>query len=298
MSDNPELSIAEYLVSVLDFIERNAYYLSRIGDWHSLRLRVISESAGAKSTSDLYPIIDEVLGQLGDDHSSFWRPKPPTQATAATSETKAPIPYASLLDGRWGYLYIPDCYGDDAVLQAYTDTGRTALNQFRHAQGWIIDLRKNTGGNMFPMLTTIGPIAGTGILGKFVYRSGEGDSWGYRSGATFYNDHEVLKSQVVVEDISSDIPVALLLGNRTGSSGEITAIGLFGRPNTRSFGQPTRGVPTANNDYDLPDGAKLLVTTALTADRSGKLYDSRIVPDEITKNDEAVPPVCLNWLAS
>ena len=34
--------------------------------------------------------------------------------------------------------------------------------------GWIVDLRGNGGGNMWPMLAGIGPILGEGIAGYFI----------------------------------------------------------------------------------------------------------------------------------
>ena len=58
-------------------------------------------------------------------------------------------------------------------------------------------------------------------------------------------------------------------------------IAFKGRPHTRSFGQPTNGLSSANGTFPLPDGAMILLTTAIEADRTGKQYGEKVDPDEI-----------------
>src|SRR5437899_12878929 len=48
---------------------------------------------------------------------------------------------------------------------------------------------------------------------------------------------------------------AVLTDESTASVGEAVAVAFIGRSNTRSFGQPTAGVPTGNVVYHLADGA-------------------------------------------
>ena len=52
------------------------------------------------------------------------------------------------------------------------------------------------------------------------------------------------------------------------------------RPHTRSFGLPTNGLSTANETFPLPDGAMILLTTAIEVDRTGKRYGDKVDPDE------------------
>ena len=47
------------------------------------------------------------------------------------------------------------------------------------------------------------------------------------------------------------------------------------------FGEPTYGVPTANQEYPLQDGAALNLTVAADADRNGQVFwPNPIFPDE------------------
>ena len=39
--------------------------------------------------------------------------------------------------------------------------------------GWIVDLRTDGGGNMWPMMAGLGPILGEGIMGWIVYNNRE-----------------------------------------------------------------------------------------------------------------------------
>ena len=78
--------------------------------------------------------------------------------------------------------------------------------------------------------------------------------------------------------------MAVLVGPRTASSGEVTAMAFIGRPAARLFGQPTGGYTTANRPYKLPDGAGLLLATMTEADRTHQLHLGPLVPDEV------VPP--------
>ena len=59
-----------------------------------------------------------------------------------------------------------------------------------------------------------------------------------------------------------------------------------GRPATRSFGEPTAGVPTGNGQFILPDGAELYLTGGSGVDGTGRAYQTRIRPDQ---------PVASGW---
>jgi C-terminal processing protease CtpA/Prc len=91
-------------------------------------------------------------------------------------------------------------------------------------------------------------------------------------------------------------PVAALQGPRTASSGEATLLSFVGRENTRRFGEPSMGLSTANGAYKLGDGATLVLTTALMADRGGQVYGGRIPPEEAVKGEKETEEAALRWL--
>jgi carboxyl-terminal processing protease len=81
-------------------------------------------------------------------------------------------------------------------------------------------------------------------------------------------------------------PVAVLTSRLTGSAGERLVMAFRGRPGTRSFGEPTAGVPTGNSPHRLSDGAELHLTEAVGIDRTGRSYHTRIKPDQ---------PIATDW---
>ena len=62
--------------------------------------------------------------------------------------------------------------------------------------------------------------------------------------------------------------VAVLFDGATASSGEAVVVAFQRRADTRSFGTVTCGLSTANEAYTMSDGASLLLTVAVMADRT------------------------------
>jgi C-terminal processing protease CtpA/Prc len=92
-------------------------------------------------------------------------------------------------------------------------------------------------------------------------------------------------------------PIAVLTDTWTASASEAVAIAFRGNPNTRSFGQRTRGLTTANGSLKLSDGAFIVLAQAIEADRNGLLYEDGLTPDVVTEPDEnGVPEVARRWL--
>jgi C-terminal processing protease CtpA/Prc len=159
-----------------------------------------------------------------------------------------------------------------------------------------VDLRRNEGGNMWVMLRGLRPLVGNDPLGFFVTRGDHRSVW---------RDAAPREPSAPADHLHHvDPPVAVLTSRITASSGEAVAIAFRGRPETRSFGEPTWGLTTGNSPRRMPDGAVLELTTAAEADRLGRVYDDRIAPDDAvpldwTKLDTAGDPViaaALAWL--
>ncbi|MGH3550236.1 MAG: S41 family peptidase, partial [Pseudonocardiaceae bacterium] len=73
---------------------------------------------------------------------------------------------------------------------------------------------------------------------------------------------------------------AVLVDQHTASAAEGVLVACRGRPNTRSFGLPTAGVPTGNAPQRLADGSVLLIATSAAVDRRGRSYLTALAPDK------------------
>jgi C-terminal processing protease CtpA/Prc len=261
-------SARRYLDVALDTL-RHAVLGADTLPWARIRDSAYAVAAGAQRPSDTYSAIDWALHRA-NKHSFLQVPTP-----GATS---------SMLRGRVGYLHVPQWSGDPTPL---ADSLQTAIRALRDAGacGWIVDLRANGGGNMWPMLAGIGPLLGDTIVGSF----GAGPSaarWFYRDGVagivapSGHVDTVARASVHPVTDAMRVEPVAVLIDSGTGSSGEAIAIAFRGRPSTRFFGVPSAGFATVNRGAQLADGANLVVTTGYSTDRRGTTYGDRVTPDE------------------
>ncbi|MCX2952069.1 S41 family peptidase [Lentzea sp. NEAU-D7] len=184
----------------------------------------------------------------------------------------------------------------------YVSAGLKALRGLIGSRptGWVVDLRGNRGGDMHPMLAVVAPLLGDGERGRFVSAHGE-TSWGIRRGHVYNGARTAYRWHRV--PAARNQPVAVLVDGGTASSGEAVLISFLGAEDTKTFGRPTAGYATANETFGLPDGARLAITTALMADRTGRTYgNTPIAPhtlvdtDDTNDADDALD-AAIEWLA-
>jgi C-terminal processing protease CtpA/Prc/N-acetylneuraminic acid mutarotase len=186
-----------------------------------------------------------------------------------------------------GYVELPstNCVGDACA--GYAAAAQSAIRDLDRAPacGWIVDLRHDTVGSVFAMLAGIGPLLGEGDLGAFVYADGHRQVWSYREGQAL-NGNAVIVRVAEPYPLPTGLgepPVAILTGRLTTGPGEDVALAFRGRPNARSFGEPTHGFPILTQTKALSDGATLTLTVAAGADRTGRTYDGPIAPDQLVQ---------------
>ncbi|GER86279.1 hypothetical protein KDW_04410 [Dictyobacter vulcani] len=225
------------------------------------------------------------------------------QATAYTTIRK---PERREIAHKIGYLDLPGLMGSQEQAIEYAQLTQQLIREIDPSNpcGWVIDLRRNTGWNMWPMVAGLGPIVGEGEWLTFV-ASQEQQMAFYRDGQAGISPDTVLVNVERPYHLKHPRPpVAVLTSQLTSSSGEFTALMFRGLPRTRSFGEPTQGVPTANEHKNLSDGAALILTTALGADRTGQTYDSPLIPDcpvkidwtHLGTPDDPVLQAAVQWL--
>ena len=249
---------------------------------------------------------DEALQSL-DRHSFLVRPTSALQDELAQVGT---VFGGKLLQGRFGYVRTASVSGPAlGHAQQYHDMIRDMDGDA--TCGWVVDLRFNTGGNMWPMLAGVGPILGEGSPGRFVDADGVRTPWYYEGGVSgvVQNGQRVSASAAGTpyQLRRPAPPVAVLTGTSTASAAEAITIAFRGRADTRSFGTGTAGLPTANSAYPMSDGAIVVLTTAWEEDRNGVRYTTRISPDEAAGGipdlgmdpaTDATLGTALQWLAA
>ena len=271
-----------YLYAALDVMQTNAVNRAKL-NWPAIRQQALDIAVGATAPGDTYPAIASAVGQLQvNGHSSF-NPLPtgPTRRTAALLPLgPSQLPSGKLLSGRIGYVALPGV--DQHFAEQYKAAGAKVIRTVLagHPDGWILDLRSNDGGDIWPMLAGIQPLLGTGPIGSFVSPPTQPTVIRVTPTKLTAGADVQIRMPAAAQQGANTNPVVVLTGPITGSSGELAAIVFRGRPCTTSMGSPTYGVPTANVDFYLSDGADLRITTAFDADRTGHVYpDAPIPPD-------------------
>jgi carboxyl-terminal processing protease len=305
----PELPISAdastYLEEALDIMQNNSLHRDSI-DWEALRESAFKIAEHAQTPADTYGAIRYALSELGDHHSHFLTAEENTQRQQLTMND-IPQPRAKLLLGKLGFVAIEEFAGREG------DEYATAVQQLirdidtHQPCGWIVDLRENEGGGIGPMLAGLGPILGEGQVGASVDVNGSKQIWSYQDGRALAAGQVFAQVHGPAYELkTASPPVAVLTGMKTASAGEAIVVAFRGRPNTRSFGLYTAGVPTGNAGFILSDGAMIALTVAVFADRTGQTYDDRIYPDEWVDEvqkltiimDEIIPQPAIDWLLS
>jgi len=289
--DLSAVTSALFLDSTIDYIATHSLW--RDGeDWPVVRSeaqKLLKEPNG-NSLSAAVPAIQFVLERVkaagGDGHN--WLSPPTNGASLPTYLYIAPTG-TQLADGI-GYLNIPGFLGAAESGNQFATEIRTILagEQDESGCGWIVDLRQNNGGNMYPMLTGLTPLlgAGTGVgfrdvtgISRFVVVNQNETIGGNTTLPGESLDSVIGEGAPAIADAVSEQPVAVLIGPGTGSSGEAIAIAFASRDRTGFFGETTFGVPTSPTYLRLLDGSLLSVATHWTTGPQGAIYPGGLRPD-------------------
>lgn len=200
-----------------------------------------------------------------DGHTSYTRningksPAPP----------KHPLPTIAH-KGKTLHITMPGITLGDPNEAEYVHAIDTALEKFK-GKKIVIDLRSNEGGNHAPMREGIWRLLPTGTLHSVVYSNGK----------TYYitRDGEVIDQPTAgkIDEQFANVPVDVIVGPDTASSGEIIAVDLMYNPNTRIIGKPTYGMLSANESIPTRNGI-LHLKIARVSGPDGLFAHDRIVP--------------------
>ena len=295
----PSAAVQAYLKQAIELVRTHSLVRDAI-DWPTTQREMLAMAHGMQTPAESYPVFTylvNLLRQHGDQHSGF---RPPAVVSAyeapatAANATAIDEPSARYLGEGLACVVVPGFGSREAERQlAFASRLQALIRQLDTEYpitGWVVDLRTNGGGNMYPMLAGLGPLTGTGTLGYFV-RGRREETIAYRDGEAYVGKpgHKVRVPQPYQLRQPAS-PVAVLIGPRTASSGEITAMAFLGRPATRLFGQASAGFTTANAPFRLSDGAELNLAVSTEADRMHRQHLGPLVPDEAVPTTPAGGP--------
>jgi len=282
------------LDKIIEHAENNSLYRKNV-DWNSLKKEMYVLAENANSISDLKPALDLMLNELNDSHGrifynnkflSYYSGEKKAHRSQMNSEIYNEIQSGQVY--KFKTMVLPDNIGYVRIVGLPMGNNEKASTKIQDAvcdlvdkgaNKWIIDLRYNGGGNMFPMVEGISNIIGDGIVGgtKGVTEN-ESSLWQIKKGDFYYDEQTVaLANKCSVEETQK---IAVLTSVYTASSGEALAVILKNRPKTRFFGNKTMGLITATDWKQIDSLTAMSISVSYYKDRKNNLYDQYVDVDE------------------
>ncbi|RYY26527.1 MAG: hypothetical protein EOP62_10425 [Sphingomonadales bacterium] len=325
----PAFDSSALIESAIKQVKAMAWRRDKV-DWPILEARARAEAAKARDGVDILSAYEMLLDGLGDNHS-FVNVSADRRAAFKARHghefDSGRVHKASLSklytrrspDGirhAIGKLYalrvlIPFVTGGGAPASAYADKlyGHFVANSA--ACGYIVDIRGNAGGNGWAMVTGLTALLGDGFGTPAPGAPESAMPFARIAGGKAIVNYGAYKDTAMFELAAwkplpalAQAPVAVLIDDIVGSSGEMTAIAFKGRSATRFFGQQSYGVASENEGFVLPDDTNIVVTTGMMRDRGGRTYpegvpvDVTVMPGEGSAKDpdDAVVEAAKAWL--
>ena len=245
--------------------------------WERAKKKALSSAP--ETMGEAYETVREALETAGGKHSFLMESSVAQYNDTAQWE----MPAIEMTEDSILVVTVPHFAGNETQAKQYSQTLQDGISS--DARGVILDLRGNTGGNMYPMVAGVNALLPDGIVLKFRQRNGRESN---------LTAEYIAKVQGVERKATISPQIAILTDGETASSGEALLICFRGLSNVRTFGSPTAGYASANRTFDMGDGSKLVITSSCDVARTGEVFcDDPIVPDSLT--DEPMD-AALEWL--
>ena len=267
-------------------------------DWDSIDEKLEKQIANVQTDDDIKTPLTTALNHLRDPHARFFyqgrmfahfsdwgnernRDNRPIDQDAKRRFELEHDHHFELLGAQTGYIKIKGIGpGDDANQQAAHIRSGLEKLAAKGAKNWILDLRYNTGGNMHPMMSGVGPLLCDGVVGGEAGFKGDIiGNWSMKADNFYMRDYNAVPLPAS-GNIPCDAKVAVLISRYTLSSGEAVASTFKGRSHTRFFGEPTGGLTTVTNWDPVNEELTMSIAVSYYADRNNNVFKQNIAPDD------------------
>ena len=300
-SQSSQASPSAILDSIISLTQRNSLYTDKV-DWEELSEEMRAMLLDNDSLEAIIPPVELMFKELRDFHgalfinqqryNSYYKTDyhyPTSQKIFGRIHEIGSEVKAEMLQNQLAYIKIPHYYlfGQDQI-NSSTKIIKEKICELKaqNPQGWIIDLRMNLGGNMYPMF------AGLGELFPNMKLSGDSrdgehyhSEW-YNEGGNFH----MWNSPMTAVDLlcneaekaeNERVKIAVLVGRYTSSSGEAVASALKGQDNFRLFGEITSGWSSTTGYFPITENVFITPTVAWFMSVDKTLHKDGIHPDTL-----------------
>lgn len=286
-----------YVEKAIQLMEENSVNKKSV-DWAAIRVKYLKQAREKKTVRETYPIIRDILGSLGDQHSKLYEPEVIVDYLKRFKDVGAPFPYPkdSLINRTMAYISVPaigNLNQNDWNEYVQTFYDKVEKLDKSNPKVWIIDLRNNEGGMFSPMLKAIRPFLDRDDASGSSDNAGDISFFNSRKDGIYFGKRKI--ATIPVPDIiirNKNKPIYILTNKVTASSGEFVVASFREQKNVTIVGSNTMGLTSDNSEFKLPDNAFLVITTGTLVDRTKYLYKEvgKGIPADIEiKNDQLTP---------
>lgn len=296
-------SVHHYVDSALIILQDKSLYADMV-NWNLVKERVYSQTQKLETIEESFEALKYAFTELNDHHGLF-----------ANSDTLYRLPstkdYSTLLSQgikdeylkgprivkrelgeAIAYLRVPAMQVlEENEVKNQANALREALCELlsKNPTALILDLRMNNGGNSVPMQSGLGPLFTSDTIGYMANRHNLlGDPIILKNGVSLDSNGD--KAVDITHQCAcvKDLPIAILIGPATASSGEILAYMLAAQSNTRLIGEPSGGFLNATEGLLwMENQGYLLLSVARIADRNRQInQEMQLLPDIYVKSED------------
>ena len=217
-NEKPSFRIRNFRKKMVTIIKKNSIYSDSL-DWAKIDNALNELTRGLKNVNESYLLVNYMQSQLrviGDNHSFF---ASDIQLKKMQECTNCIKPSGKMIDSNIAYLsingFIPKNKKNELNYAIHIQNLIKSLDSNYNIKYWIIDLRENWGGDMYPMIAGLAPIIGEGTYGYFVLPKKEPEEWYYKKGKCGEEKNQVLKVKHSYTLKNDSIKIAVLIGGNT-----------------------------------------------------------------------------------
>lgn len=287
-------SISIFYDSLIDQLKSNYIYKERT-NWESInpiKQNAMESSSFEESLSYCTALFDTINGSHLNIFSDYgwykWSKgrqykQEDFNLNFLTEYEAQPGFEVKVLKDQYGYILLPGMLMIDLPQDSIDMESQRMYDKIMEVvstttlKGWIIDLRFNIGGNVFPMLAALYHFLGNNSVYMSLDKDGVVQELTKLENGAVYDDRKNMATIIPKQQADIKTPVALITGILTASSGELVAVSFNGRQNVQIIGEPTAGMLTGNTLTQLPFDVKLTLTSGYLADRKAN-YEPKIIP--------------------
>lgn len=289
--------------SIYNFIKRNSIHRNNV-NWVNVDKGFEKKLSLAKTDIDSINSLIYVFDQLKDFHSSIiYNGRQFSNYPEFDSITlKYLMPLVNLSNQRTGvftarilpenfiYLQVPGVQAWGNNVNAYAQNLSDTLCKYisDKTRGVVLDLRLNDGGQFASMASGLSLLLGETYIGGGVNIELKQLNKFSIKGKNLWINKNQMTTVIHKKNFSlSKLPVAILIGPNTRSSGSILAISFKGRKNTIIIGDSTANGYTTGNDYfSFGSNLFLNLATSYSVDRNNNVYKLSVPPDILIKGED------------